>query len=199
MTSILKDTDNSGSSLIQLSPDIQNIQSFTNYMSRIWLLCSDYSCKSPQNKVKFVEYERSPLSFGQFIKQRMLFCPETHLLHLPQVLLKSMTIIPEVKEQTVPIVFMNHDGKKWAVYTTIASSNTQTRAKALSPSAAAGTIKRMMHETAEHCSILRSVSNSEECWKISPEDKYLKNRFRKFSAKNSTRISWKDLLADTNL
>lgn len=94
MTSILKDTDNSGSSIIHPTRDVQNIQSFTNYMSRFWLLCSDYSCKSPQNKVGFVEYERSPPSFGQFIKQRMLFCPETHLLHLPQVLLNSMAIIP---------------------------------------------------------------------------------------------------------
>lgn len=94
MTRILKDADNSGSSIIHPSHDIQNIQSFTSYMSRIWLLCSDYSCKSPLNTVRFVEYERSPLSFGQFIKQRMLFCPEAHLLHLPQVLLNSMTIIP---------------------------------------------------------------------------------------------------------
>lgn len=94
MTSILKDTDNSGSSIIHPSRDVQNTQSFTDYTSRIWLLCSDYSCKSPQTKVRFVENERSPPSFGQFINQRMLFSSETHLLHLPQVLLSSMTITP---------------------------------------------------------------------------------------------------------
>jgi len=53
-----------------------------------------YSYKSHQNKVTFAENERSPLSFSLFTNQRMLSCSTTHLLHLPQVLLNSMTITP---------------------------------------------------------------------------------------------------------